>query len=117
MGLVGTLVFSVIIAAIGLADVPRTWIIAGTAVLSVASLCIGHALMPSTIPATKVKALGGAVAALLVYIVGTLGYAQFWDPAISKQQPVAFILRNASETQCLRPSAEPGGPRTLDIVL
>jgi hypothetical protein len=51
---------------------------------------------------------------MLLILVGVAVYVRWWDPADVGVRAWEFVLRDATETQCIRPSGEPGGePRVL----
>ena len=100
------LVFGLVVTALGFADVPKLWILAGTGLLTVAGWFVGLSLEPETDPAIKVRYLGFTIAVLMLVIVGSWSY-----PALTQQDFSAryFVLVGAEEAQCLKSTSRPGG--------
>lgn len=103
---VAILVLGLVITALGFADLPKLWILAGTGLLTVAGWFIGLSLEPETDPAIKVRYLGCTIALLLLVIVGSWSYPAFTQPDFSARY---FVLVGANETQCLKSTSRPGG--------
>jgi hypothetical protein len=99
----------VLIAGVGLADIPAYLILAATAVLTTALVALVHAFSTEGLR-SKNSALLVAVASLILFIAGSGAY-MLWEQGRDNPDPrYVFILRGASESQMLVLSAYPGGP-------
>jgi hypothetical protein len=100
----------VLVAALGLSAVPREWIVAGTAVLTLTGLCLGHAQTEAITPEAKAKSYGWAIITLVAFIVGIGAYNLHFDPSRGEAKHLWAVVLNApSDDQCLWVSGEPGG--------
>jgi hypothetical protein len=109
------IVIGVLVTAIGLANVPAGWIIAGTFALTLVGILVGHALRRDVGDQARVRLLFGANVVLLLGLLVAAGYVRWWDPNDDTSPvPVGeFVLDAASETQCVNVSGEPGGEPLL----
>jgi len=105
------LVFGLLAAGLGLGSVPRTWVLAGTAVFTIAGLTYGHALTPQVRDRSRRRALHATVILLVIFIVGSAGYANWWDPSKAPPAVGEYILMTDDPTQCLAAHGYPGGPK------
>ena len=98
-----------LVTGLGLAEVPAGWIVGGTVVLSGVGVLVSHAARPDVSDHTRVRLLAAVIGLLLLLLVGFAGYVRWWDPTDIRVRPREFVLADATETQCVRVSGEPGG--------
>jgi hypothetical protein len=100
----------VLVAGLGLAEVPRGWIIAGTAILTLAGVLAGNAAQAGITDASRVRALSGALGCVVVFVLGLAAYNLRFDPSRASGTRVwEFVLDGASEVECMKVYGEPGG--------
>ena len=108
LGLV--VVLGVLGAIFGEADLPLGYAIGGLAALAIAAITAAEA-MGAESDSRKVSWWAATAGALTVYVVVSFAFLLVGsgeDPPLR-----TYVLAGASESECLRPSSQPGGERVL----
>ncbi len=96
---------SLVIGTLGLLPVGLPWLLAGTALLTLAAFTVGRALEPGTSADQKVYALAWTAVILVIVLIGSWSYPALHRPESQKY----FLVQGSDEAMCLRVAAQPGG--------
>ena len=91
---------------------------AGTFLLTVAGIFVGHAVRSDVQASSRISALAWALTIVVAFLLGVAAYNLRFDPTRDDGTRLwEYVVRDYSEVQCLPLRGEPGGAEVaLDVV-